>query len=209
MLAIIGVIAGVAVPRFAGSYNTLRFRKTMSDLVSFLREARIKAMGNAGGYNVTMDLHRGFCWNNDRELFILPENIEIFTDTIESQNERLKILSFFPNGTAIEQKIGFACDNMMAVLHVDSLGGLVYYRMDETMEQVVRYTRSDSEMNKDELEKAIDILTDSDTVTKNEREDRDFDDIKFEEKEDDYDYGIYDEAASFEEDYDDEDLEKE
>ena len=47
VLVIIGIIAGVAVPRFTGSFDSIRFRKTMNELVYFLREARIKAMSNA------------------------------------------------------------------------------------------------------------------------------------------------------------------
>ncbi|KAB2831938.1 MAG: prepilin-type N-terminal cleavage/methylation domain-containing protein, partial [Candidatus Brocadia sp.] len=45
VLVIMGIVAGVAIPRYAGSFDSIRFRNTMSDLVSFLREARIKAMG--------------------------------------------------------------------------------------------------------------------------------------------------------------------
>lgn len=205
VLAIIGIIAGVAVPRFAGSYDTIRFRKTMSELVSLLRESRIKALGNAGIYHVTMDLHRGFCWNDDKETLILPVNIEIFTEKIEAQGERLKVFAFFPNGTALEEKVGFACDKMVAVLHVEPLGGLAYYRMDEAMEQVVRYTRDETEMSEEEMEKAIDMLKDSGTATIQDKRDRGLDDIDFA-QEDDYEFD--DESASFDEE-DDEDLEEE
>lgn len=196
VLAIIGVIAGVAVPRFAGSYDTIRFRKTMSELVSFLRESRIKAMGNAGIYHITMDLHRGFCWNDDKETLILPGNIEIFTDKIEAQADRLKVFAFFPNGTALEEEIGFTCGEMVAVLHVEPLGGLVYFRMDEVMEQVVRYTRDETEMSGEEMEKAMDMLKDSGTGAKQNMSENDLEHIDFEHEDD---YESNEESASFDE----------
>jgi len=52
VLVIIGIIAGVAVPRFTGSLESIRFRKTMNEVVYFLREARIKAMSTAKETNV-------------------------------------------------------------------------------------------------------------------------------------------------------------
>ncbi|MCC6324985.1 MAG: type II secretion system GspH family protein [Candidatus Brocadia sp.] len=199
VLAIIGIVAGVTIPRYAGSFDSIRFRQSMSDLVSFLRDARIKAMGTAGVYHVTLDLHRGFCWNDDKKILILPKNIEIFTDKIEAQNEHTKIFAFFPNGMALDVKLGFLCDTMVAVLRVEPLGGLAYYRMDETMEQVVRYTRDETELKVGELEKDIDILKDSDKLTSYGQADEipmgnDFD-SEFE----DYEYGD-NEVGSFGED---------
>ncbi|MBW7898453.1 hypothetical protein B188_13290 [Candidatus Brocadiaceae bacterium B188] len=164
VLLIIGIIAGVAVPRFSSSFDTIRFKKTMSDLVFFLRDARIRAMGTAEVYYVTIDLQKGFCWNSDKKIFILPRNVEMFADKIEAQYDHTKTFTFFPNGTALEEKIGFVCDKMVAVLHVEPLGGLAYYRMDEMMDQVVHYARDKSELSEDELKKNIDILNDSDTV---------------------------------------------
>lgn len=164
VLVIMGIVAGVAIPRYAGSFDSIRFRNTMSDLVSFLREARIKAMGTAGKYHVTMDLHRGVCWNDDKKILKLPRNIEIFTDKIEARDERTKIFAFFPNGTALDEKLGFICGTMVAVLHVEPLGGLAYYKMGEAMEQVIRYTRDGTELDEEELEKEIDILKDSDKL---------------------------------------------
>ncbi|KAB2835159.1 MAG: hypothetical protein F9K48_04830 [Candidatus Brocadia sp.] len=111
-----------------------------------------------------MDLHRGVCWNDDKKILKLPRNIEIFTDKIEARDERTKIFAFFPNGTALDEKLGFICGTMVAVLHVEPLGGLAYYKMGEAMEQVIRYTRDGTELDEEELEKEIDILKDSDKL---------------------------------------------
>ena len=165
VLVIIGIVAGVAVPRFTGSFDSIRFRKTMNELVYFLREARIKAMSNAAATNVTFDLHGGYCWDGDGKIFIMPHEMEIFIDKNEARNEQTRILTFYPNGTALEDKLGFVCDNMVAVLHVEALGGLAYYKINEEMEQVVRYARDEKAPDEEEIKKNIDKSKDSDKLT--------------------------------------------
>ncbi|MCF6154035.1 MAG: type II secretion system protein [Candidatus Brocadia sp.] len=167
VLAIMGIIAGVAIPRYAGSFDTVNFRKAMSELVYFLREARIKAMSTAQAAKVTMDLHRGFCWNDDKTILRLPANIEVFTDKTEARDDQIKTFTFYPNGTALAEKIGFVCGNMAAVLHVEPLGGLAYYKIGEVMEQVVRYERNGGEPGDGEMEKDVDKWLNSDTLAKN------------------------------------------
>ena len=165
VLVIIGIISGVAVPRFTGSFDSIRFRKTMNELVYFLREARIKAMSNAEATNVVFDLRGGYCYNEDERIFIMPHEIEIFTDKIEARDEQTRILTFYPNGTALEDKLGFVCDNMVAVLHVEPLGGMAYYKINEEMEQVVRYARDEKTPDEEEIKKDIDKSKDSDKLT--------------------------------------------
>ncbi|HHT9135949.1 MAG TPA: pilus assembly FimT family protein [Candidatus Wunengus sp. YC60] len=164
VLVIIGIVAGVAVPRFTGSFDSIRFRKTMNELVYFLREARIKAMSTAGATNVVFDLRGGYCWNEDKKIFIMPHEIEVFTDKLESKDDQTKILTFYPNGTALEDKLGFVCDNMIAVLHVEPLGGMAYYKTNEEMEQVVRYARNEETPDEEEIKKDIDKSKESDKL---------------------------------------------
>ena len=166
VLVIIGIVAGVAVPRFTGSFDSIRFRKTMNELVYFLREARIKAMSTAGATNVVFDLHGGYCWNEDKKIFRIPHEIEMFTDKLESKDDHTKILTFFPNGIALEEKLGFVCDNtMVAILHIEPLGGMAYYKINEEMEQVVRYARNEETPDEEEIKKDIDKSKESDKLT--------------------------------------------
>lgn len=166
VLLIIGIIAGVAVPKFAGSFDSIRFRKTMSELVYFLREARIKALASAETYRVTIDLQKGFCWNDDKAILKLPENMEMFTDKIEARDDKTKIFTFYPNGMASAEKLGIVCEKMVAVLHVEPLGGLAYYTMNEEMEHVIRYARDQKELSDEVIENVIEKLNDFDKVTK-------------------------------------------
>ena len=165
VLVIIGIIAGVAVPRFTGSLDSIRFRKTMNELVYFLREARIKAMSSAKATNVVFDLRGGYCWNEDKRIFIMPNEIEMFTDKFEAKGEQTRIFTFYPNGTALEDKLGFVCNNMVAVLHVEPLGGMTYYKINEEMEQVVRYARNEETPSKEEIKKNINKSKESDRLT--------------------------------------------
>lgn len=161
VLVIIGIVAAVAVPRFTGSLDSIRFRKTMNELVYFLREARIKAMSCAEATNVVFDFRGGYCYNEDKRIFIMPREIEMFTDKFEAKDEQTRILTFYPNGTALEDKLGFICDNMVAVLHVEPLGGMAYYKINEEMEQVVRYARDEETPDEEEIKKNIDKSKDS------------------------------------------------
>ena len=161
VLVIIGIVAAVAVPRFTGSLDSIRFRKTMNELVYFLREARIKAMSCAEATDVVFDFRGGYCYNEDKRIFIMPREIEMFTDKFEAKDEQTRTLTFYPNGTALEDKLGFICDNMVAVLHVEPLGGMAYYKINEEMEQVVRYARNEETPDEEEIKKNIDKSKDS------------------------------------------------
>jgi len=165
VLVIIGIVAAVAVPRFTGSLDSIRFRKTMNELVYFLREARIKAMSGAEATNVVFDFRGGYCYNEEKSIFMLPREIEAFTDKFEAKDEQTRIFTFYPNGTALEDKLGFICDNMVAVLHVEPLGGMAYYKINEEMEQVVRYARDEETPDEEEIKKNIDKSKDSDKLT--------------------------------------------
>src|SRR3990172_10817681 len=156
VLVIIGIIAGVAVPRFTGSLDSIRFRKTMSELVLFLREARIDSMSTAKITHVIFDLQRGFSWNDGtKKVFQIPREIEMFTDNFEARDDQTKTFTFYPNGMSLDDRLGFISDKMTAVLRVEPLGGLVCYKMNENMEQVVQYTRVEGGMSYDEIEKYI------------------------------------------------------
>ena len=158
VLVIIGIIAGVAIPRYSGSFNTIHFRKTMSELVFFLREARIKAMSTGMPTYIGLDLHCGYCWNEDKEIHKIPPEVDMFTNKIEARNDQTKIFTFYPNGTAQEEMLGFICDTMTAVLHIEPLGGLVYFNTNEEIEQVVRYSRTEYTLSDEEFlkNKAVD-----------------------------------------------------
>jgi len=168
VLVIIGIVAGVAIPRFTGSFDSIKFRKTMSDVVFFIRGSRNRAMSTGKTANVIFDLHRGFCWNDDKKILRLPEEVEMFTDNTDAGDEQTRTFSFYPNGMASEEKLGFVCDNMVAVLHIEPLGGTAYYKLDEKMEQTLRYTRSGKSLSDEEIKKDIDKLKDSDKLAEEE-----------------------------------------
>ena len=205
VLVIIGIVAAVAVPRFSGSFDSIRFRKTMNELVYFFREARIKAMSTAGEAKVVFDLRGGYCWNDDQKIIILPLEMELFTDKIELKDEQAMVFTFYPNGTAREEKLGFVCDNMAAVLHVEPLGGFAYYKINEEMEQVVRYARNEEVPDEEEIKKDIDKSKESDKLAEDMDMDTDgLDNIMNadEEPDEEYDNNYDDEDSGGDEDID-------
>ena len=94
----------------------------------------------------------------------MPREIEVFTDKFEAKEEQTRILTFYPNGTALEDKLGFVCDNMVAVLHVEPLGGMAYYKINEEMKQVIRYARDEETPDEEEIKKDIDKSKESDKL---------------------------------------------
>lgn len=155
VLVIIGIISGVVAVRYTSSLDSIRFRKTMTELVFFLRESRIKAMATGEPVNVIFDLHGGFCWDNDRKVFKLYPEIEIFTDKIDVREEPTRTIVFYPGGMASEEKLGFVCDKMVIVLHVAPLGGLAYCKFGEDMEEAYRYARIGGILSDEEIAERI------------------------------------------------------
>lgn len=127
----------------------------MTELVFFLRESRIKAMATGEPVNVIFDLHGGFCWDNDRKVFKLYPEIEIFTDRIDVREEPTRTIVFYPGGMASEEKLGFVCDKMVIVLHVAPLGGLAYCKVGEDMEEAYRYARIGGILSDEEIAERI------------------------------------------------------
>jgi len=173
VLVIVGIIAGVTIPRYVGSLESVNFKKTMSALVCFLREGRIKAMSSASTKKVMLDLHRGLYLNDEKKIFRLPVDIVIFTDKEEAREEKTRILTFFPNGSAKEERLGFVCNKLTAVLSIEPLSGMAYFKMNEKMEEAVRYSRTEEPLSDEEIEKMVDKLKDSDTVTFRDKKEKD------------------------------------
>lgn len=206
VVLIIGIVAAVAVPRFSGSFDSIRFRKTMNELVYFFREVRIKAMSTAGEAKVIFNLSGGYCWNDDSKILILPQGTELFTDKIELKDEQTIVFTFYPNGTAREEKLGFVCDNMVAVLHVEPLGGFAYYKINEEMEQVVRYARNEEVPDEEEIKKDIDKSKESDKLAEDmDMDNEGLDNIMDADEEFDEDYNEGDDDDDYSDEEDDED----
>lgn len=215
VLVIMGIIAGVAVPRYGGSLDTIRFRKDMSEFVYFLRNARVKAMSGGKKTVVVLDLLDGYVWSEDEDILRFPYEVTMFSDNMEDEGEEIRIFTFYPNGTAQGEKLGFLFDKLTAVLNIEPLGGLPLCRYDEEMQQAVLYTRNTGELSDNEIEKEIDKLKDSVTLkgvfskpesdfddTEDDEEYFDYDDFEDEDTLDDEESGEEDES------YDDEEFDE-
>jgi prepilin-type N-terminal cleavage/methylation domain-containing protein len=143
VMVIIGIAAGVGVPKYISSLETLKFRNTLGEVLSFLREERLRAISMSKTTAVVFDLQSGRCWNEEKKTISLPQEIELSVSkaNIYGDMKKEEVMRFYPNGTATEGKIGFSCNKMTSVLHVEPLGGLVYFKTDEDIGQFTRCPR--------------------------------------------------------------------
>ncbi|MBM4056105.1 MAG: prepilin-type N-terminal cleavage/methylation domain-containing protein [Planctomycetes bacterium] len=158
VMVIVGIIAGISIPRYTGSLDTLKFRKAMSGIVFFLREARIEAMSTGIKTEVVLDLLDGYVWCEGKEKMEIPYEIQMFSDNLEDSGQEIRMFTFYPNGTANGKKLGFVFGEMTAVLNIEPLGGLAIFNLNEEMEQVVTFERTQGELSDEEIEKEIDAL---------------------------------------------------
>ncbi|WP_347274203.1 prepilin-type N-terminal cleavage/methylation domain-containing protein [Candidatus Kuenenia sp.] len=165
VMAIMGIIAGISIPRYTGSLDTIKFRKIMSGIVFSLREARIIAMSGGAKTEVVLDLLDGYLWCEGMEKLEIPYEIQMFSDNFEDADEQIRVFTFYPNGTAHGRKLGFAYGEMTAVLHIEPLGGLATFRIGEEMEQTVKYERIMREITDKEIEQKINALKVSAVLT--------------------------------------------
>ncbi|HHT9109873.1 MAG TPA: pilus assembly FimT family protein [Candidatus Brocadiaceae bacterium] len=144
VMVIIGIAAGVGVPKYISSLETFKFRNTLNEVSSFLREERLRAISMSKTTSVAFNLQNGRCWNEEKKTIFLPLEIELsaYKTEMYSDIKKEKEIKFYPNGTATEERIGFSCNKMTSVLHVEPLGGLVYFRTDEDIGQFTRCPRN-------------------------------------------------------------------
>ncbi len=128
VLAIIGLLAVIAVPRFAGVLPGVELESGARQLVSGLREARSRAVslnrevpfilaGGANRYAIGLG-GRGAA---------LPENIAItlWTGTTEITGANQGAIRFFPDGSSTGGRIELAGQAGKRVIGVDWLTGRI------------------------------------------------------------------------------------
>lgn len=108
---IIGLVAAMAVPEFAGSIQKMRWQSLSSDIVSSLRLARSSAIAKQAQFGVDFDSEgrkiRVFRDNVNKPSFTFESGDSvIYVDTITAEIDYLsvspsdKAICFFPNGRA-------------------------------------------------------------------------------------------------------------
>lgn len=106
---VIGLIAALAVPEFAGAIQKIRFHSAASDIVSALRLARSNAIAKQAQYGVDFNMETRsiivFKDVVDKGNFMFNEGDSVIAvDTISAQMDYLDVhpyglaICFFPNG---------------------------------------------------------------------------------------------------------------
>jgi prepilin-type N-terminal cleavage/methylation domain-containing protein len=126
VLVIVAVIGMVSVPRVTTGIETMRYRETVTEFITFLRNAHLEAILSRKDINVAVDLERNILERDNGEELHLPHEI-ILSAKDPDIHGRAKYL-FFYNGRGSGPEIFLIGNNeRKALIYIDSLSGLARY----------------------------------------------------------------------------------
>jgi len=114
VVVIIGIIAGLAVPNFAGAIQKIRWRSSATDITKALRLARSSAIAKNAQFGVQVDFENrrvvvfkdlsspaSFNFDEQNDSIVTSDTIDANVDEIYSSFSSGAVC-FFPNGRASE-----------------------------------------------------------------------------------------------------------
>ncbi|GJQ57741.1 MAG: hypothetical protein SCALA701_05420 [Candidatus Scalindua sp.] len=123
VLAIVAVVGVATVPRITTAIDTVRFRGTVSELVTFLRNAHLEAILQRKNLDIAIDFKKNSLTIDDDRHFVLPE--EMGLEPEEQGNSEAMTYRFFYNGRGSGPLINILGKNeRKATVSVDLLSGL-------------------------------------------------------------------------------------
>ncbi|MDR4498135.1 MAG: prepilin-type N-terminal cleavage/methylation domain-containing protein [Candidatus Scalindua sp.] len=123
VLAIVTIVGVATVPRISTALDTVRFRGTVSGLVTFLRNAHLEAILKRKETVVTINFKENTLKIDDDKQFTLPSQMTLEPEK-EDSHESMKY-RFFYNGRGSGPRIHVIGKNKRkAVVFVDLLSGL-------------------------------------------------------------------------------------
>jgi general secretion pathway protein H len=133
VLIILGLAAGLIIPRVGGGWKRMEDREFLLEFVQTLRRARLVAM-NSG--EVTAFRIRSGERLYDLELPLrkpIPENVDVFADNLERDPETNDYLVlFYPDGSLVGNDIEVVFDKVRAFrITIHPLFGTVRWQMVE------------------------------------------------------------------------------
>lgn len=126
VLAIITIGAVISVPRVTAGIETARFRNSVSEVVTYLRNTHLEAILENKDISVSIDYKENIFQRSDDQIFTLPS--DIILDPALIDNKQIKKFTFYNNGRGSGPKMGFVGQNeRKATVYVDLLSGLAKY----------------------------------------------------------------------------------
>jgi len=122
VLAIVTIVAIATVPRISTALDTVRFRGTVSGLVTFLRDAHLEAILRRRETVVTINFKENTLKIDDDKQFTLPPEMTLEPEKKDGHDSKYR---FFYNGRGSGPRIQVIGKNKRkAVVFVDLLSGL-------------------------------------------------------------------------------------
>ncbi len=125
IIVLVIIMIGVAIfaPRITTGIDSVKFRDSITGVVTFLRKAHLNAMVERKDIDVNIDFEGNMLLIDD-ESFPLPPNITLELADSSNNNEEPKY-TFFYNGRGTGPEIHIIGSNEReATVYVDSLSGL-------------------------------------------------------------------------------------
>jgi general secretion pathway protein H len=128
VVAIMGVIAAIVIPRFGGGVSTTELKSAARQVASGLRLARSEAMASRQERFVTLDLeHRRFMVGSDQRAHALPRDVELklFTAQKDLVDDKVGAIRFYPDGGSNGGRVTISAGERKFEVDVDWLTGRV------------------------------------------------------------------------------------
>ncbi len=128
VVVIIAISAVISIPRITTGIEAAKFRRAVSDVVSFLRNTHLDAVLERKDIIVSIDYEDNTLKRNDDQLFNIP--IDIVLNPIETDNNQVAKYTFYNNGRGSGPKIKFLGNHeRKATVYVDLISGLAKYEL--------------------------------------------------------------------------------
>ncbi len=128
VVVIISISAVISIPRITTGIEAAKFRHTVSEVVSFLRNTHLDAVLERKDIIVTINYEDNILTRNDDQLFNIPLNIILNSEEIDK--DQLTRYTFYNNGRGSGPKMKFFGNHeRKATVYVDLISGLAKYEL--------------------------------------------------------------------------------
>ncbi len=123
LLVIITIGSVISIPRITTGIDSAKFRGSVSDVVTFLRNAHLDAVLKRKDINVTIDYKENALIRDDDQLFSIPP--DLLLDPTVTDNYKTSKFTFYNNGRGTGPRMEFVDrSERRAVVYVDLISGL-------------------------------------------------------------------------------------
>ncbi len=128
VVVIIAISAVISIPRITTGIDAAKFRNTVSEVVSFLRNTHLDAVLKRKDIIVTIDYEDNTLKRNDDQLFKIP--LDIVLNSAEIDDNQVTKYTFYDNGRGTGPRMKFLGNHeRKATVYVDLISGFAKYEL--------------------------------------------------------------------------------